>query len=232
MIAGVTADGLEASRHRESFTFGKIAANSSAIPFDVTDSVQAWVNGAPNYRLGVHQHRRQRLGLLHARVRRRQATSQADRRVHAAEDPSRRSTPTSTARLAQAANLNDFTGGDAITMATAARHLERRPRALPPPDPARHPAGRLARGTRPFARLVPEARGRRQGRGRGRAIRAQGDVGHPHLPPGRLRPHGQLRPEARCPGRVSRHPRRDRDEAARASASARTCRRPPRSPTS
>jgi hypothetical protein len=49
MIAGVTADGTEASRHRESFTFGKIAANSSSIPFDVTDSVQAWVNGAPNY---------------------------------------------------------------------------------------------------------------------------------------------------------------------------------------
>jgi hypothetical protein len=49
MVAGVTADGLEASRHRESFTFGKIAANSSAIPFDVTDSVQAWVNGAPNF---------------------------------------------------------------------------------------------------------------------------------------------------------------------------------------
>jgi hypothetical protein len=49
MVGGVTADGLEASRHRESFTFGKIAANSSAIPFDVTDSVQAWVNGAPNF---------------------------------------------------------------------------------------------------------------------------------------------------------------------------------------
>ena len=49
LVAGVTADGLEASRHRESFTFGKIAANSSAIPFDVTDSVQAWVNGAPNH---------------------------------------------------------------------------------------------------------------------------------------------------------------------------------------
>jgi hypothetical protein len=31
------------------FTFGKIAANSSAIPIDVTDSVQAWVNGAPNH---------------------------------------------------------------------------------------------------------------------------------------------------------------------------------------
>jgi hypothetical protein len=49
MIGGVTADGLEASRHRESFTFGKIAANSSTIPFDVTDSVQAWVNGAANF---------------------------------------------------------------------------------------------------------------------------------------------------------------------------------------
>jgi hypothetical protein len=49
MVGGVTADGLEASRHRESFTFGKIAANSSTIPFDVTDSVQAWVNGAPNH---------------------------------------------------------------------------------------------------------------------------------------------------------------------------------------
>ena len=49
LVAGVTADGLEASRHRESFTFGKIAANSSAIPFDVTDSVQAWVNGAANH---------------------------------------------------------------------------------------------------------------------------------------------------------------------------------------
>lgn len=49
LVAGVTADGLEASRHRESFTFGKIAANSSAVPFDVTDSVQAWADGAPNH---------------------------------------------------------------------------------------------------------------------------------------------------------------------------------------
>lgn len=49
LVAGVTADGTEASRHRESFTFGKIAANSSSIPFDVTDSVQAWVKGTPNY---------------------------------------------------------------------------------------------------------------------------------------------------------------------------------------
>ncbi len=49
LVDGVTADGLEASRHRESFTFGKIAANSSTIPFDVTDSVQAWVNGEANH---------------------------------------------------------------------------------------------------------------------------------------------------------------------------------------
>jgi hypothetical protein len=49
LVAGVTADGTEASRHRESFTFGKIAANSSLIPFDVTDSVQAWVKGAANF---------------------------------------------------------------------------------------------------------------------------------------------------------------------------------------
>jgi hypothetical protein len=49
LVAGVTADGTEASRHRESFTFGKIAANSSSIPFDVTDSVQAWVKGTPHY---------------------------------------------------------------------------------------------------------------------------------------------------------------------------------------
>jgi hypothetical protein len=49
MVGGVSADGLEASRHRESFTFGKIAANSSAIPFDVTDSMQAWVHGAANH---------------------------------------------------------------------------------------------------------------------------------------------------------------------------------------
>jgi hypothetical protein len=40
MVSGVSADGLEASRHKDSFTFGKIAANSSEIIFDVTDT---WV---------------------------------------------------------------------------------------------------------------------------------------------------------------------------------------------
>ena len=49
LVAGVTADGLEASRQKDSFTFGKIAANSSEIPFEVTDTVQAWVNGEANH---------------------------------------------------------------------------------------------------------------------------------------------------------------------------------------
>jgi len=49
MIAGVSADGLEASRHKDAFTFGKIAANSSEIVFDVTDTVQLWVNGESNH---------------------------------------------------------------------------------------------------------------------------------------------------------------------------------------
>jgi hypothetical protein len=49
VISGVSADGLEASRHKDSFTFGKISANSSEIVFDVTDTVQAWVNGEANH---------------------------------------------------------------------------------------------------------------------------------------------------------------------------------------
>jgi hypothetical protein len=49
LISGVSADGLEASRHKDSFTFGKISANSSEIVFDVTDTVQAWVNGDANH---------------------------------------------------------------------------------------------------------------------------------------------------------------------------------------
>jgi hypothetical protein len=49
MVGGVSADGLEASRHKDSFTFGKISAATSEIPFDVTDTVQAWVNGDKNY---------------------------------------------------------------------------------------------------------------------------------------------------------------------------------------
>src|SRR5262245_12277097 len=49
LISGVSADGLEASRHKDSFTFGKIAANSSEIAFEVTDTVQAWVTGEANH---------------------------------------------------------------------------------------------------------------------------------------------------------------------------------------
>jgi hypothetical protein len=49
MISGVSADGLEASRHKDAFTFGKIAANSSEIVFDITDTVQSWVNGEDNH---------------------------------------------------------------------------------------------------------------------------------------------------------------------------------------
>lgn len=39
MVDGVSADGCEASRHKDSFTFGKIAANSSVVVFDVTATV-------------------------------------------------------------------------------------------------------------------------------------------------------------------------------------------------
>jgi hypothetical protein len=49
MVGGVTADGLEASRKIDSFTFGKIAATTSDTIFEVTDTVQAWVNGEPNH---------------------------------------------------------------------------------------------------------------------------------------------------------------------------------------
>ncbi len=49
MVSGVSCDGLEASRHKDSFTFGKIAANSSEIVFDVTDTVQTWVSGEANH---------------------------------------------------------------------------------------------------------------------------------------------------------------------------------------
>lgn len=49
MISGVSADGLEASRHKDGFTFGKIAASTSGALFDVTDTVQMWANGQPNH---------------------------------------------------------------------------------------------------------------------------------------------------------------------------------------
>ena len=49
LVSGVSADGFEASRHKDAFTFGKIAADSSEIVFDVTDTVQLWVNGESNH---------------------------------------------------------------------------------------------------------------------------------------------------------------------------------------
>ena len=48
MVSGISADGMEAARHKDAFTFGKIAANSSEIVFDVTDTVRTWVSGEPN----------------------------------------------------------------------------------------------------------------------------------------------------------------------------------------
>jgi hypothetical protein len=49
LVSGVSADGCEASRHREAFTFGKITANKQKVRFEVTDTVQAWVNGQANH---------------------------------------------------------------------------------------------------------------------------------------------------------------------------------------
>ena len=121
LVAGVTADGLEASRQKDSFTFGKIAASTSAIPFDVTDTVQAWVNGDGQPRLGVHQHRRQRLGLLHLRVRGRQAAAEAGRRVHAA------------AQVNSADRQPSRPLGGVTDDRSATRHLARRPGPLPRP---------------------------------------------------------------------------------------------------
>jgi len=62
LVAGVTADGLEASRQKDSFTFGKISASSSEVSAGLGQwRSQLW--------LGVHQHRPQRLGFLHLRIR-------------------------------------------------------------------------------------------------------------------------------------------------------------------
>jgi len=49
LVGGITADGLEASKKKDSFTFGKISASTSAITFEVTDTVQTWVNGEENH---------------------------------------------------------------------------------------------------------------------------------------------------------------------------------------
>ncbi len=49
LVDGVSADGLEASRTKDSLTFGKIAANTSTAIFDVTDTVQYWSAGHANH---------------------------------------------------------------------------------------------------------------------------------------------------------------------------------------
>lgn len=49
VVSGVSADGREASRHKDGFTFGKISASASGAVFDVTDTMQAWVDGRPNH---------------------------------------------------------------------------------------------------------------------------------------------------------------------------------------
>ena len=49
MVSGVSADGFEASRHKDGFTFGKIAASASSAIFDVRDTLQVWVNGRKNH---------------------------------------------------------------------------------------------------------------------------------------------------------------------------------------
>jgi hypothetical protein len=49
LVGGVSANGQEASKQKDSFTFGKISANTSEILFEVTDTVQSWVNGDKNH---------------------------------------------------------------------------------------------------------------------------------------------------------------------------------------
>lgn len=49
MVSGVSGDGMEACRHKDGFTFGKIAASTSGAIFDVTDTVQMWSSGKPNF---------------------------------------------------------------------------------------------------------------------------------------------------------------------------------------
>lgn len=49
MISGVSADGQEALRVTETFTFGKISAAASFVAFEVTETMQAWSNGTRNH---------------------------------------------------------------------------------------------------------------------------------------------------------------------------------------
>ncbi len=49
LVSAISADGLEAARHKDGFTFGTISASTSGAIFDVSDTVQAWVNGNTNH---------------------------------------------------------------------------------------------------------------------------------------------------------------------------------------
>jgi hypothetical protein len=49
MVAGVSADDLEAARQADGFTFGRLVANQQRVVFEVTDTVQNWANGVANY---------------------------------------------------------------------------------------------------------------------------------------------------------------------------------------
>ena len=46
---GISVDDHEATRVRDGLTFGHIVMDKQSVQFDVTDTVQAWANGAPNF---------------------------------------------------------------------------------------------------------------------------------------------------------------------------------------
>jgi hypothetical protein len=82
LVGGVTADGLEASKQKDSFTFGKHISD----PLRGHRHRSGVGERRREPRLGVHQHRRQRVGLLYLRVRGHQATPETDCRVHGAQE--------------------------------------------------------------------------------------------------------------------------------------------------
>jgi hypothetical protein len=49
MAAGVATDNVEASELRDGFTFGQIQMDKQSVEFDVTRTVQDWVNGDDNF---------------------------------------------------------------------------------------------------------------------------------------------------------------------------------------
>ena len=223
LVAGVTADGLEASKQKDGFTFGKISASTSAIPFDVTDTVQAWVNGAANHGWVFINTGGNGWDFYTVRVRRREAAAEAGRRVHAAHEVTAATLRVETPN-AELTRRIDMSNPQPGTWTADPAHFAR---------PTRRDVlrvgwlGGLGLSLGDVLKLEAAA-----GRRAGPQDRAEGQVGHPHLPAGRLRPHGQLRPEAGRAGRVSRHPRARSRRSCPACGSASTWRRPPRSPTS